>query len=83
MQTNKPTSGGPTAAPSTELTEPEPSVDGEVLDMRYGPGGFFPLDSDDIDTLIASGRAWMPPPTTAPPADEHMPSAEPAPRKAA
>jgi hypothetical protein len=34
-------------------------LDPEELDMMFGPGGLGPLDSDDIDALIAAG-AWRP-----------------------
>lgn len=82
MQTNEPTSQAASAAPSSERTEPEPSVDGEVLDLQYGTGGFFLLDSDDIEALIASRQAWMTP-AAATTADGSAPPAEPAPRQAA
>lgn len=32
----------------------------ERLEVAFGPGDFGPLDSDDIDAMIASGEAWMP-----------------------
>jgi hypothetical protein len=35
--------------------QPEDAL--ELHEMAYGPGSFFPLDSDDIDEMIASGQA--------------------------
>lgn len=32
----------------------------ERLELRYGPGGFGPLDDDDIEAMIAQGKSWMP-----------------------
>jgi len=81
MQTTEPTSEAEATGPSPETMESEPSLAWEVLDLQYGPGGFFPLDSDDIEAMVATGQVSMPPTATS--TDGNAPPAEPAPRKAA
>lgn len=49
------------SAPPLRLVEPVPVDDlCERLGLRYGPGGFGPLDDDDIEAMIAAGEVWMP-----------------------
>jgi len=73
----------PGAAPglSTHETEPEPTIDFELLELQYGPGGDFLLDSDDHDALIAERQG--PAPSSETVTDEPVAPTKPAARKAA
>ena len=39
---------------------PRTAADSEELEVVYGAGGFGPLDSDDIEAMIAAGAAGIP-----------------------
>lgn len=82
MQNPKVTPDAAAPPSPAEPTEPQPTMDCELLELQYGPGGVGLLDSDDVDALIAGQQISLP---SAPePASQEAPTpARSSPRRAA
>jgi len=82
MQSPKPTPDAAASSSPVDPAERQPTVDCELLELRYGPGGVGLLDSDDVDALIVGQQSSLPSPPE--PSSEGAPTpARSSPRRAA